>query len=62
MSEKWKPQVGEPVVYRAFPGARPEDGVVTALSTDPTLVFVKYVGTYPDALGMATRVADLEPR
>jgi hypothetical protein len=59
-SQDWTPAVGDPVVYRAFPGAQPEDGVITKLSTDPTLVFVRYVGQRPDAAGQATRVRGLE--
>lgn len=51
--------VGDAVVYRSHPGAVPEDGVVTKLSTDPTLVFVRYVGQHPGADGKATRVSDL---
>lgn len=52
--------VGDAVVYRAYPGAEPEDGVVTGTSTDPSLVFVRYRGQHPGAKGKATRVADLE--
>lgn len=51
---------GDGVVYRPYPGAPAEDGVVTALSTDPTLVFVRYRDQAPDAAGKATRVADLQ--
>lgn len=56
------PHVGQAVVYRPYPGAAPEDGVVTRLSADPSLVFVKYAGQHPDADGRATRIVDLEPR
>lgn len=54
------PQVGDPVVYRPYDGAPAEDGVVTKLSADPSLVFVKYTGQHPDATGQATPVHRLE--
>lgn len=53
-------RIGQAVVYRPHPGAKPEDGVVVAVSTDPTLVFVRYAGDHPDAPAKATRVVDLE--
>jgi hypothetical protein len=52
--------VGDAVIYRSYPGAEPEDGVVTALTSDPSLVFVRYRGQHPGASAKATRVADLE--
>jgi hypothetical protein len=35
---------GTPVVYRAHPDARAEDGVVTGVATGGRLVFVHFVG------------------
>lgn len=53
-------KVGDPVVYRPYDGAPAEDGVVTGLSNDPSLAFVKYAGQHPDAAGQATPVHRLE--
>ena len=54
--------VGDPVVYRPYPGAPGEDGVVSGFSADTSLVFVRYVGQHPTAAGKATPVALLERR
>src|SRR5690606_10906967 len=37
----------------------PEDGVVTGLSSDPALVFVRYRSQHPGAAGQATPVSRL---
>jgi hypothetical protein len=52
-------EVGDAVVYRSHPGAAPEDGVVTGLSSDATLAFVRYRGQHPGAPGKATPVSAL---
>lgn len=49
-------QVGDGVVYHARPGQRGEDGVVTGLSRDPTLVFVRFADQHPGAPGKATPI------
>lgn len=54
-------QPGDAVVYRPHPNAEPEDGVVTGLSTNPSLVFVRYRNQHPGAEGQATPVALLAP-
>lgn len=51
--------VGDGVVYRPHPDAPNEDGVVTGLSSDPSLVFVRYATQHPGAPGRATAVAML---
>lgn len=53
--------VGDAVVYRAHPDAPREDGVVTGLSSDPSLVFVRYRSQHPGASGQATPVSSLSP-
>lgn len=53
-------QVGDGVVYRPYPGAPAEDGVVTKLSNDPSLVFVRYSTQHPGAHGQATPKIRLE--
>jgi hypothetical protein len=52
-------EVGDAVVYRSHPGAAPEDGVVTGLSSDASLAFVRYRGQHPGAPGKATPVSAL---
>lgn len=52
-------QVGDAVIYTPHPGAPPEDGVVTGLSGDPSLVFVRYASQHPGASGQATPKARL---
>lgn len=58
MSHDFK--VGDPVVYRAFPGAEAEDGVVTSLSENGRTVFVRYRGQHPSAPGKGTNATDLQ--
>lgn len=54
-------QPGDAVVYTPYDGAPGEDGVVTKLSNDPSLVFVRYAGQHPDADGQATPIHRLRP-
>lgn len=49
-------EVGDAVVYHPRPGAPGEDGVVTGLSRDQTIVFVRYADQHPGAGGRATPV------
>lgn len=51
--------VGDAVVYTPYPGAQPEDGVVTGLSSDASLLFVRYRSQHPGAPGQATPVSRL---
>ena len=51
---------GDRVVYHPYPGAPAEDGVVTGLSNDPSLVFVRYASQHPGAPGQATPKVRLE--
>ena len=53
-------KVGDAVVYRPYDGAPAEDGVVTKLSNDPSLVFVRYSRQHPAADGQATPIHRLE--
>ena len=53
-------QVGDGVVYRPYEGAQAEDGVVVRLSSDPSLVFVRYRNQHPSAPGQATPKVRLE--
>jgi hypothetical protein len=50
------PQPGDGVVYRPFPGAQPEDGVVVRVG-ESGLVFVRYRDSETPK---ATRLEDLE--
>lgn len=52
-------RTGDPVVYRPHPNTKPEDGVVTGLSADGSMVFVRYSDQHPGAPGKATPVAML---
>lgn len=51
--------VGDAVVYRPYPGAVAEDGVVTGISPDSPLVFVRYRNQHPGARGKATHETHL---
>lgn len=53
-------EVGDGVVYRPYPGGPAEDGVVTRLSADPTMVFVRYRDQHPGAAAKATPIRLLE--
>ena len=49
-------RIGTGVVYRPYPGAKAEDGVITGVNEE--YVLVHYVG---DRAPKATRPEDLEP-
>ena len=54
---EWTPVVGDWVIYQPYPGARFEDGEVTAVRENG-VVMVRYTG---DRTAKATYVRDLRP-
>jgi len=57
--EPSKEDVGRGVVYTAYEGALPEDGVITDLWGEAGHVFVRYKGQHPGAHGKSTPCANL---